>query len=133
MNNRDDNDPEKKKSNTDKRHEPKDARHEDRLARGDIGMPGVGGNKFSTQSRSLGREDHQRKQDKSQQQRGNQRSDRDFSKENQLGKEMHQDRQADRQNALSKEFDAAKARESRDHFTPAPEGRGPNKPDDRQR
>jgi len=69
----------------------------------------------------------------SQEQLSKQAPERNFSKENQLGKEMHQDRQADRQNALSKEFDAAKARESRDHFTPAPEGKDPNKNDDRQR
>lgn len=69
MNSRDDDDLEKKKSNTEKGHEPKDAKHEDRLARGDIAMPGPGGNQLSNHSRSLGREDHQREQEKVQQQR----------------------------------------------------------------
>lgn len=128
MNNRDDGHEPKKKGNTDLRHEPRGARHEDRLARGDIGMPGPSGNKFSVQSRSLGQEDHQREQEKAQQQRT-----RDFSKENQLNREMNRDRQADRQNALSKELDAAKARESRGHFIPASKGKGQDKSDDRNR
>lgn len=69
MKNRDDGDPEKKKGNTDKRHEPEDAQHENRLARGDIEMPGPGGSKFSSQTHQAYLKDHQREQEKAQQQR----------------------------------------------------------------
>mgnify|MGYP005842287415 CR=1 FL=1 len=87
--------PENKKGNTDKRHEPKDVRHENRLARGDSGMPGPGGHKFSAQSRNLGQEDHGRDQ-------------RDLSREHQLGMVMRGDR--DNPNVLSDQFRDAKSR-----------------------
>ena len=59
--------PENKKGNTDKRHEPKATRHENRLARGDSGMPGPGGHKFSFQAQNLYLKDHGRSQGKDQQ------------------------------------------------------------------
>mgnify|MGYP005865126187 CR=1 FL=1 len=68
--------PENKKGNTDKRHEPKDVRHENRLARGDSGMPGPGGHKFSFQAQNLYLKDHGRRQGKVQQQQRSRASGR---------------------------------------------------------
>jgi len=127
MSDRDDTNHSKAKDNVDPRLEPKNAKNSDRVPRGSIALPtppSFGTSSLPAEKRFASvTADYQR-------QRGT--LERNISREHQLGAVMRGERE--NQQTLSREFDAAKARESKDHFAPAPDEKSkPDRQNDRER